>query len=312
MITIVILIFYFGLVVFSFCPVHPHFSKNQTILLISSNYDYRSVLLNYLKAVENATNNTVTYHSFIILALDNKTQHWCDLRGIPSYLLSPSKNESTAYSKLSMIWIERFRILRNCLLEGYRVLMNDIDAIWHADPRPYLLELDKTYSADIITQRSSFPGKIFRTWGSSPCFGFIYFVPTQRVLHFLEFVMHLMVSEKTHDDQIALSNALLHLARNHSVHFYGHQWTEYEKNSSCGAHLCFKTSTSEAIADVADLTIVFLPHSKVPRLCSKKNSGGDKPLVSHCRISAKNGYEKKSHLLHWNHWFLEEEALEMT
>lgn len=133
--------------------------------------------------------------------------------------------------------------------------------------------------------------------------GFILLAPTKPVLDLLALVQEMIPTETITGDQAVFGHALVHLSKT-SVSYYGERWVGYENRKLCRKPLCFSKSTTDAVAKIANLTVIFLPHTEFPRLC---NQYPKTPIVSHCRLKLKTGPAKKRELNKLHYWFLDDE-----
>eukprot|EP00049_Salpingoeca_infusionum_P022797 m.370334 g.370334 ORF g.370334 m.370334 type:complete len:475 (+) comp54034_c0_seq1:90-1514(+) len=215
--------------------VDPHLELRagvQTVLLTTSTYAYRHVTLNFFAAVKKSSN--IQPATISLLCLDQEAKEFFaqhDIRCVALQVREPingnystqshrtiSDPESSNHQKekkppskemLAQIWLARLSIVQQLVNRGIDVLLSDTDAVWVRDPLPSLRrELQHTSQPSILAQRGRFPFHLGHVWGSTLCFGFIYFRGTTAVQELFRLMFALIQAGAEPDDQVLLNTAL--------------------------------------------------------------------------------------------------------
>ncbi|KAJ9452975.1 hypothetical protein DIPPA_23219 [Diplonema papillatum] len=181
----------------------------------------------------------VTYDSNL------ETCSWCH-RGFK--LDATDDGVSTAIrANLAHLWKARIDLIRSSTESGKDIIISDLDAVWLLNPLREIRQAALT--ADIVTQRGTFPKDISKRWGATLCMGFAYFKASHAVVEFLKSVDSFV--DESGDDQDAMNRALL--AANVT-------WRD--------APLAVLNNTSQDKATTqTGMQVVLLPHSRFPRHC---------------------------------------------
>eukprot|EP01059_Diplonema_ambulator_P009756 TRINITY_DN19704_c0_g1_i3.p1 TRINITY_DN19704_c0_g1~~TRINITY_DN19704_c0_g1_i3.p1 ORF type:complete len:425 (+),score=93.54 TRINITY_DN19704_c0_g1_i3:44-1318(+) len=191
------------------------------------------------------------------------------------------------------LWFARWKLLIRLLAKNVHVLMADLDALFVRNPLPLLQEFDTT--ADIVSQRGSFPEIQSTKWGAALCMGFIYWRATEATKIFTATVNDMI--EATGDDQVGINQAL------------DQADIRWEVDSPTGK-IEFEASrkTDFGITNKG-LRVALLPHHKFPRKCDEYTEANmlSHSFVAHCFEPAKQGDAKMKQAQKYNLWVVKED-----
>jgi hypothetical protein len=151
--------------------VQPRESKE--LLLVSSNYEFEEILINWLAAAQ--VNAGITLEDILILSLDKLLYKSLLEVGIHSIYIDVEEIISSSASintKNSHIWIIRCTIIRLLNHWNFNVLMVDIDAIILKDPRQLFYHHK---SSTIVGSQGVYPFELGKEWGATLCMGAVLF-----------------------------------------------------------------------------------------------------------------------------------------
>ena len=143
------------------------------IALVSSDYTFRGVLLNWLVTATIIVQPPIS--NILVISLDESTYELLKVKGIPCIYTAPASflkpttllDQHTAFSQVMIIRLTVMRIINHW---GFDIANYDIDALVRRNPLP----LYQKYSgADIIGSHGSFPKEIRQYWGVTVCMGVI-------------------------------------------------------------------------------------------------------------------------------------------
>lgn len=147
------------------------YKSERPLALITSNYKYVDVLLNWL--ISATIRSAIPLDSIVILSLDTRIHDLLTNRGIPSILTIPSeliKPDIVFNKTFDQIMMVRLTAMRIVSHFGFDVVMYDTDAIILKDPQPLY---DRLYSDDIIGSVGRIPYDLLDEWGITICIGVV-------------------------------------------------------------------------------------------------------------------------------------------
>lgn len=154
---------------------------------------------------------------------------------------------------LSSLWVHRMRVLCELMDEGRDVIHSDADAVWIADPLPYILGCEKQM---VFSQGTIWPPDVHTRHGLVLCCGLFYLRNTPDVRAFLQEVDRRMPRDL--DDQICI---------NRLISERGVVWEFTSSYEIPFRNQVFRASIDPIYADVAELpSLAVLPHHLFPRM----------------------------------------------
>ncbi|EGD81442.1 hypothetical protein PTSG_02163 [Salpingoeca rosetta] len=141
----------------------------------------------------------------VVLCLDDEVLDWCVDRGLRCVPFNLNM------TKRRYLWQARLYLIRDCLAQGYDVLMHDADVTWFSNPLPELITTVKTHSLDLLGQRGSYPKTVSNRWGAVLCGGLIYYRATSATRLVMDVAIGLLEYHSP-DDQVLINMALALLA----------------------------------------------------------------------------------------------------
>ena len=150
-----------------------HIPRNQTVSVVTSNYKYREVLLNWLISAKTRLKPPLPF--VIALSLDKETCNLLKKSNIPC-IFAPTdafftKHEDIAVLKgaiFTEILVLRVTAIRLMNHWGYNVANYDTDALILRNP-------DSLYSkyqdSDMVASYGIFPSELKEKWGATMCGG---------------------------------------------------------------------------------------------------------------------------------------------
>ena len=176
-----------------------YFSENNLSYLITVfvNIKYKSVLANWIQFMYKSN----IYH-FIIVCTDKFILKKCLEYNI-FCIYYPIDTENN----LDQLWIKRVEFLKELVHNDIPIIHSDLDAIWTNDPIPFLNNINKQASLDIIgSQGLIFPEFSFRKNGFIMCCGFFAVNPTPNSKKWMSKWFYETLIFK--DDQVAFNKLL--------------------------------------------------------------------------------------------------------
>jgi len=168
------------------------FSKNNTIIIVFANYQYKKILDNWLFAIQK---NKIK--NFLIISLDKELFNYLKKNDIQTYYFKTEIN-------LKELWINRIILLKQILNLGYNFIHSDADAIWLKDPLGkffYNLNYDVIFSEGTV-----WPSNIHAKWGFVLCCGFFGIKSNIATRKLLDDVYHDV--NNSGDDQVSFNNII--------------------------------------------------------------------------------------------------------
>ncbi len=148
-----------------------HYNSERPLALITSNYKYVDVLLNWL--ISATVRSGIPLDSVVILSLDVKIHGLLTKRGIPSILTMSSdliRSDIVFNNTFDQIMMIRLSVMRIVSHFGFDVVMYDTDAIILKDPQPLY---DRLHGDDIIGSVGRIPYDLLEEWGITICIGMV-------------------------------------------------------------------------------------------------------------------------------------------
>ena len=138
--------------------------SSRKIIMVSSNYQYIAVLLNWL--ISTVVVARLNLDNILVVSLDKNTHSLLQARGICSLLVIPS----SLFEKhvTPSLWMTRLIIIRLLNHWGYDVAHFDADALIVQNPEPLF---DQFNESAIIGSQGSFPSTLSHKWGATICAG---------------------------------------------------------------------------------------------------------------------------------------------
>lgn len=173
------------------------------------------------------------------------------------------------------VWMLRVKVCRCLVLAGYNVLVSDADAVWLNDPIGDMNRLG-IENSNIIGQRDTRPMDLAGYWGTTLCFGFLYFRAGGNIMTRL-LDNTTTIAMKNYDDQKAFNFALFSL---------GIVWDD-------DSDMAVQSSKGVGSGVITDGDVRFevsiLPHSTYPRWCGHTPVVLNTTVVAHCLSSDAKG-----------------------
>ena len=141
------------------------------IYLLTSNFDYVDVLLNWL--ISAVVRSDIPIKTILTVSMDYATHRLLIERGFnsifvsPSFLFLPSAEFSQPFEKVMMLRLAIMRIINHF---GFNVAMFDTDAILLRDPQPLFAG---QVNADIVGSVGTIPDDLFAEWKVTICIGVV-------------------------------------------------------------------------------------------------------------------------------------------
>lgn len=152
---------------------------DQYLLIVSSNSDYKEVLLNWL--VSAVCNAQVSIDNILVVAYDEEVHLLFEGRGIKSVFIPFEDilsitlvNQAPTFTKIMMTRLAVVRLISHW---GFDIAHFDTDAIVLKNPL-YLFRFHQ--GSDIIGSLGMFPKKLMKEWGITICAGMVMFRNTQQ------------------------------------------------------------------------------------------------------------------------------------
>jgi len=166
--------------------------KNNQKIIVFANYNYLSILENWLAAMKK-----ISVENYLIISLDEELHLHLQKLNIDS-LFHPCE------LNLGKLWIHRINVILELMEKGYDILHSDADAIWLKDPLPYL----NTLSQDMIfSQGTIWPPDVQEKWGFVLCCGFFLLRSNPQTISFVKELAKRVREDK--DDQVSCNRLLL-------------------------------------------------------------------------------------------------------
>ena len=149
------------------------FPRGSLVSLVSSDYNYREILLNWLLTAQVRPDRPLS--NVLVLSLDASLHQLLIERHIPcvhiptSCLLSPSL-KLTRHIAFTQVHIMRVLVMRILNHWGYDVANYDSDALILKNPEPRYNELRDCH---LIGSVGHFPQKMNKEWGTAICIGVV-------------------------------------------------------------------------------------------------------------------------------------------
>ncbi len=155
---------------------------NSTLVsLVSSDYNYREVLLNWL--ISAMVKVSPPLSNVLVLSLDESLYKLLSSRGIacihipPESLIRVRLNSSLKRTGFRQVHIMRLTVMRLINHWGYDVANYDTDAIILKNPEPLY---DRYADVDFIGSYGNFPQELASKWGIAVCIGVVLVRGTQQ------------------------------------------------------------------------------------------------------------------------------------
>ena len=173
-------------------------------------------------------------------------------------------------SELGELWIQRTKLIKAVVEEGFNVIHSDADAVWLNNPiNEYFINQDY----DIIFSQGTFwPQDVHKEWGFVLCCGLYYIRSNERTKKLLSKVKNELEIER--DDQVSFNKTLLKENVVWDINTY--YYLEHQ-------NIKFLCSNQPITGNAGDVSILVLPHAKFPRV----NDASDLVYVKHI-LSDKN------------------------
>ena len=143
----------------------------KQIYLLTSNYKYLDVLLNWL--ISAVVRSNVTIENILTISMDYSTHSTLQAKGFPSVLVTPSGiftpnfNFSAPFERVMMLRLSLMRIISHF---GFNVAMIDTDAIMLRNPEPLF---DAQEGMDIVGSMGTIPKDLMDEWPMTICIGVV-------------------------------------------------------------------------------------------------------------------------------------------
>lgn len=143
----------------------------KQIYLLTSNYQYLDVLLNWL--ISAVVRSNVTIQSVLTISMDYSTHSILQAKGFPSVFVAPSNlfipnfNFSAPFERVMMLRLTLMRIISHF---GFDVAMIDTDAIMLKNPQTLF---DAQMGIDIIGSMGTIPEDLLSEWPMTICIGVV-------------------------------------------------------------------------------------------------------------------------------------------
>jgi len=151
-------------------------SHSGPITLVSSDYKYREVLLNWLISALVRVDRPLS--NILVLSLDSSLHTLLQDRGFacihipPESLLNPVLSASlTRHIAFTQVHVLRLTVMRFLNHWGFDVANYDTDAIIMKNPE--LLYYKRHQRSDFIGSYGHFPQQLQREWGIAVCIGVV-------------------------------------------------------------------------------------------------------------------------------------------
>lgn len=174
--------------------LHKLKDDNNTVIVVFGNYQYKKVILAWLKLVER-----LDIRNYLVVSLDKELYDLLKQKGYHTYLSEYS-------GPVEQLWAFRTNILKSILEFGLNVVHSDADAFWINNPIPSYFE--KSQHDILFSQGTYFPQEVHKKWGFVLCCGLVYYKSNHKVIKLLSEIVN-NIGEYGNDDQKAL-NCILH------------------------------------------------------------------------------------------------------
>ncbi len=150
--------------------IHLSQLQDRQINMVTSNFAYTDVLLNWLIAATVRSN--IPLSSILVISLSSNLHNFLISKYIPSVylnpesLLNPDFNFTQEFERVMMVRLSVMRLLNHF---GFDVVNYDTDAIILRDPQPLYDELP----ANIIGSVGWIPKDLYEEWGVTLCIGVV-------------------------------------------------------------------------------------------------------------------------------------------
>lgn len=150
-----------------------HLSQLQDtqITMVTSNYAYTDVLLNWLIAA--TVRSKIPLSSILVISMSSNLNHFLRNKHIPSIflppesLLNPNFNFTREFDRVMMVRLSVMRLINHF---GFDVANYDTDAIILKDPQPLY---DKLLEDQVIGSVGWIPTDLYQEWGVTICIGLV-------------------------------------------------------------------------------------------------------------------------------------------
>lgn len=249
------------------------FDTSNPLVLVFVDSHYRKVFQNwYLYSRQYLAQN------LLVVALDREIHEYLETQDISTVLLDWDKN-------VDSLWKKRVELIYEVLSSGYDVVHSDADAVWQADPFPYLTTLDEDL---VFSQGTFWPHDVYKDQRIVLCCGFFSVRANVRTVAFIEEWLDAM--DRDHDDQRVLNRLLI---------AHGLSWnrqSDYELEYKDQAIKCYNNVERKVLQN--GLSVALLPHARFQRLLEDKDA-----VVTHL-LSEKRGEDTETTLRGYNLWKL--------
>lgn len=143
----------------------------KQIYLLTSNYEYLDVLLNWL--ISAVVRSNVTIGNILTISMDYSTHSTLQAKGFSSVLVTPSSlfisniNFSAPFERVMMLRLSLMRVISHF---GFNVAMIDTDAIMLRDPQPLF---DAQEGIGIVGSMGTIPKDLMAEWPMTICIGVV-------------------------------------------------------------------------------------------------------------------------------------------
>lgn len=138
--------------------------RTNMIILVSSDYSYITVLLNWL--ISTVVITQLNLNDVLVLSFDERTHSLLQSREVDSVFVLPfslfKRNVQPS------LWMTRLVVIRLLNHWGFDVAHYDADALVVKDPKPLFERFNKS---GVIGSQGSFPSKLSHKWGVTLCAG---------------------------------------------------------------------------------------------------------------------------------------------
>lgn len=158
--------------------LHSLEQDTKQIYLLTSNYEYLDVLLNWL--ISAVVRSNVTIENILTISMDYSTYSTLQGKGFRSVLVSPSSlfvpnfNFSAPFEKVMMLRLTLMRVISHF---GFNVAMIDTDAIMLRDPQPLF---DAQEGIHIVGSMGTIPKDLMAEWPMTICIGVVLIRSSER------------------------------------------------------------------------------------------------------------------------------------
>lgn len=169
-------------------------SEDTPVAIVIVSWPYRRIVNNWVTSYRKACEDS----NFVVVCLDWRLWFTMKMARVPAVRIHQVKTRR-------QFWSLRTELLRDLCDLGVPFIHSDADAVWLADPRPYLSSLDE--SDLIFSQGTIHPFEAYERWQMTLCAGFFSVKPSARTSELL----HAIAREipRAGDDQAAINKVLM-------------------------------------------------------------------------------------------------------